>query len=126
MEQQINLFSEIKLKRDKDVYASIEAIVDEYGIDRYYKKFLTNRTYNFHEIENKLYRLPNYDRYLNKLYEELKKYFKEVDDDYNVGKIGIAKREKIIILYSKRSVGPTYCLSMLKKFIKENLKVGGE
>ena len=66
-------------------------MVDEYGIDRYYKKFLTDRTYNFHEIETKLYRLQNYDKYLNKLYEELKRHFKEVKDDYETGKIGIAK-----------------------------------
>ena len=117
MEEQINLFEEIARKKEKDIYASIKLVVDENGIDRYYKKFLTDRTYNFHEIETKLYRLQNYDKYLNKLYEELKRYFKEVKDDYETGKIGIAKREKVIIIYQERSVEPAYCLTMLKNFI---------
>lgn len=120
MEQQINLFEEIKKKNEKNIYASIKSVTDEYGIDRYYKKFLTNRTYNFYEIETRLYKLQNYDKYLSELYEELRKYFKEVNDDYNFGKIGIAKRKKVIIIYQERSVEPAYCLSMLKNFIKIN------
>ena len=120
MEQQISLFEPIK---EKNVYNLIKKVVDEYGVDRYYRKFLTDRTYTFYEIETKLCKLQNYENYLDKLYEELKKHFKEVDDDYNLGKKGIAKREKVIILYQERSVGPIYCLSMLKECLEEKAEI---
>lgn len=104
MEEQINLFEEIARKKEKVIYASIKLVVDEYGIDRYYKKFLTDRTYNFHEIETKLYRLQNYDKYLNKLYEELKKYslYKEEFSRLNQQ---LQSKDKIIDLMSEQLAG---------------------
>lgn len=119
--QQINLFEE--LEKRKDIYKEIKKVVDKYGVDRYYKKYLTDRTYNFNEIKTALYKLRNYDEYLEVLFNELKKYFKEIKVDdknyYKPGQEAVAKDKRAIIIHKDNVVGPVYCLKMTRKYLEE-------
>ena len=123
--EQLNLFKQIEEKRNVkiyksvDIYKSIEKEIDKFGVDSYYEKTFRDKTCTFKEISEKLYELKDYKQYLNELYVELKKYYREVVDDYKFGKRGIAKRENVIIVYSEKSIGPIYCLKMMKSIIQK-------
>lgn len=96
----------------------------EYGIDDLYIK--SCKGCPFKTIHENLSKNKNYTVYLSEVYNELLKYISEgdpYDDFYNrtgIPSIQLSKEHDCIFIYDIKSVGPIYCLEMIKNNLLES------
>ena len=109
---------------NQNIIDSIKNNLKEYDyIDKYYIDNFRSKQATFWNIYNKLSKLPKYQEYVDKLYEELKKYFKELTITIvNFKVYGIEKRSENITIYQPGSSSPAYCLEMIPKSFFEGVK----
>ena len=109
---------------NQHIIDSIKNNLKEYDyIDKCYIENFGGKQAILWRIYDKLSKLPKYQEYIDKLYEELKKYFKELTiTTFNFKVYGIEKRSENITIYQPRSQGPAYCLEMIPKSFFEGAK----
>lgn len=116
--KQIDIFDLLGTNTKKQIIESLR----NFEIDNLYKENFEVGTYTFLEIYTYLSKNKKFNKYLESLSAELKKYIKESKDCYQdfYNKVSFntfTKRNDCISIYNikDKSVGPIYCAEMLKK-----------
>ena len=120
MEKQLSIF-DYKLNTIKE---NILKKLNDYGIDQLYEKNFKDKTHTLFEIKNTLRISKNYKTYLQELAIELKKYLRLSDNIYQ--EFYEHKKDKsfqlideAIIIRTSNTIGPIFCVSMIKNEIFE-------
>ena len=98
--------------------------LSNYGIDQLYEKNFKEKNHTFIEIKNVLKTNKNYKAYLQELANELKKHLRLSENIYL--EFFDKKEDKSfqliddsIIIRTRRSIGPIFCVSMINNEIFE-------